>query len=245
MSTLFEDGNQPSKPFEDPNNVTLEDLVGEGRKYADVQALAKALAHSQNHISDLEATQQRFQQEADRMERLEQMLENLGKTPNEINSVTETQTEAPVTETLVVEPKESNKPQNIEELIERKFGEQEAQRKAEQNANQVRNKLIESLGDHEAAHNFFNKRIGELGMTASELDALASKNPSAALQLLAPPTVTQTPNRPTTFNRATVNAPPNPDNPVTVEDFNALRRKDFRKWSSPDIQRKLNKLVKE
>lgn len=241
MSTLFDGDNQSSKPFEDPNNVKLEDLVGEGKKYADTEALAKAIAHSQNHIADLEATQERFREEADRMERLEQMLENLGK--NKADSSNETPTETPVDEAPVT-PSESNTTVDVEELINQRFGEEAAKRKAEENASQVRNKLIESLGDREAAEVFFKKRIGELGMTAEEVDTIASKNPTAALTLLAPPKVGQTPERPKTFSRATVTSPPNPDDPVTIEDFNALRRKDRRKWASPEIQRKLNNLAK-
>jgi hypothetical protein len=81
-------------------------------------------------------------------------------------------------------------------------------------------------------------------MSAEELDKLASKSPTAALKLLEVPTKQETPAKPTLFNRPKVDRLPDPDNPTTLEDFNALRRKNFKAWSSPTIQRKLNNLVR-
>lgn len=246
MSEVFnKEGNQPNLPYQDPNNVTLDDLVGEGKKYSDIDALAKAVAHKENHIVNLETTQERIRGEAEKFERLEAMLENLGKTPNEPNSAPESDPTPTAEVTPTVEPNTSTN-ESIEELISRKFGEQDAQRTAEENAGKVRQKLIETFGDTESAKSFFDKRLGEINMSAEELDALASKNPAAALTLLAPPEKsTQTPERPSTFNRAAVTRVADPDNPTTIEDFNALRQKDFKKWMSPAVQRKLNALVKE
>lgn len=243
MSKLFSDENPSELPYQDPNNVSLEDLVGEGRKYADANELAKALAHSQNHISNLELTQKRFESEAERMERLEKMVENLGtNAPNSDPVVTPTSGSEVQTPT---EPKESPESVDFEKLISEKFGSLRAQEQADANAQKVRETMVNAFGDEDEARKFHAKRLNELGMSAEELDKLASKNPTAALKLLEVPTKQDTPAKPTLFNRPKVDRLPDPDNPTTLEDFNALRRKNFKAWSSPTIQRKLNNLVRD
>ena len=247
MSNVFGDeGNQPSKPFEDPNNVSIDDIVGEDKKYKSVDDAIRALAHSQNHIVDLEMTQNRMRGEVEKMTTLQELIDKLGNgTPAKSAEEATPAESAEVTEPKPT-PSKANEPVDFDKLIEQKYGNLRAQEKAEANTAEVRNKLIETFEDEGTAKAFFTKRLGELNMSAEELDEMASKNPAAALKLLDVPTKSgDTPVKPATFNRPKIAQAPNPDNPQTIEDFNELRRKDLRKWMSPAIQKKLNALVRD
>ena len=244
MSKLFDVEATPQVPFEDPNKVKIEDLVGEDKKYKTQEDLVKALAHSQNHIANLEATHKRFETEAERMTRLEKLVEDLGQTnvPNSDPSAT------PAVASEEPAPTAPNPSQSVdfESLINEKFGALRAQEVADTNAGKVRETLVSSLGDSKQAQDFFTKRAQELNMSTDELDALASKNPDAALKLLDPPVkAAETAPRPSLFSRPPSDRLPDPNNPSTIEDFNALRKANFQKWCSPNVQRKINALIKE
>ena len=240
MSDVFDAGEKtPQKPFQDPNQVGLDQIVGEGKKFSSVEDLVKSYAHAQNHITDLERTQEQLRGEVVDSTSIKEMLAKLEHkdVPNS--------GEPEISE----EPEVLSSPQaeqvDIETKIAKAIEDSKAQDKAQVNADKVRNALVQTFGNEEAAKDAFLQKATSLGLSVNDLNALASKNPDAALKLLDVKAQASSPGKLPTYNKPTVASTPDPDNPKTLEDFNALRRKDPRKYFSPAVQKKLNQLVYE
>lgn len=240
MSNLFDEGNQPAPlPFNNPDQVTLSDLVGEGKKYGSEEDLAKALAHSQNHIQTLEFTQGEMKQELEQRVNLEQVLERLdtNQAPNDPpNNGPTPQEPTPPADPVV---KGLTKDDVLELLSTR-----QTEQTQKQNLDQVSEALVTYTGSNDKAKEFLAAKSKELGIQPTQLQELAKTNPSFLLKSLG---VEMNPKG--SSNVLQVKPPelkrePNADNPTTLEDFKALRQKDLKAYFDPKNQRKLMALVR-
>lgn len=170
-NNLFADD---SLPFVDPNKDYYEELVGEGRKYADNQAFARSRVEADLHIARLEDEQKRLREDLATRIGYETFLDQLKKTP--LN------TQAPQ---LPVEPaKEPSAitPADIERLLEQKMQQHEYSRNAQQNLNIVKAKLQEVYGPSYAQR--LKLATQELQMSEQFVEGLAQSNPKALFRLL-------------------------------------------------------------
>jgi|TARA_R110002072_G_scaffold293964_1_gene463684 hypothetical protein len=182
QETSFEGATTPS---------LVGDLVGEGRKFNDVEALAKGKLEADKFIeqmkqenaalkADLEKTAYRLgvndhlkEMASDSTSELSGSNNNNGGTSNQANTQS-TSSEA-----------------NIESLVEQTLMKREQQSVTKNNIAIVEAELEKTYGTEAAAT--VQQKAAELGLSLSELQGMASKSPTAFMQLLGQPAPRRSP----------------------------------------------------
>ena len=146
----------------------VKDLIGPGKKYADVTKALEALGHSQAHIAKLEEeARKRREEEGDAISR-----EELLKTVQEmLDAERATHGAAPQVDEAV-----------ITGLLDRKLTEREQAIVAKANRDTVKKALVEKYGEKAKEH--YESRAKELGVGTKFLDDLIAHSPNAAYELL-------------------------------------------------------------
>lgn len=167
----------------DPNTDYLQELVGENKKFKDVQSLAKGKAESDAYIKMMERRldesnndylnlKGEYQAKASLAELLDQ-YKNQRTQNDDINP--------PVIDVNERQPN-SIDPKQIESLVSSKIQEHEMTRKHQENFELVRRKAEEHYGpDYKR---ILNQQVNDLGMTPEQLDNLARTTPTAAIRAL-------------------------------------------------------------
>lgn len=173
MSTLF-NGDTPQI---DPNKNYLEELVGEGKKYRDPQALAFSKVHADTTIETLKRELAEAQTELQTRKRLEELL-----------------TEATHKQSPVVDPNPVNpdpvrtdmtndlSAEKIEQLISERLNQHESTRTASENVRVVKEKLSEKFGN--GYEEIARKAAEAAGVTLEWLQNQAQTNPKVVLSLV-------------------------------------------------------------
>ena len=162
------------QPPQEPKNF-LEHLVGENRKFASVEDLAKGKYYAdqtndlyKKRLDDLELDYKRLREENMTKAKLEDLIDQL-------SSKQLASSELP--EAKEVTPKPTIDPKEIESLVSSKVQEIERSKIDRENLNQVISKLKERYGtDYQ---NTFKQQIDQLGLTPEEATSLAKRSPSA------------------------------------------------------------------
>lgn len=163
----------------DPNKNYLEELVGEGKKFATNEDLAKGKAESDNYIktltsrldelrSDLAATKQ----DAAARANLEELIDRLSNSSNTSNSNN--------TNNASVETTPSFDPKQIEDLIASKIASKDLERKQEDNFKFVMGKLQEKYGANYGSA--LKAQSMDLGLDSAFVDQLAKNHPSVFIK---------------------------------------------------------------
>jgi hypothetical protein len=179
MTDLF---SAPTGPELDPNKDYLQDLVGEGKKYSNVEEAAKALAKKAVHADALIDNLTRKQDEL-RSDYLREHEENRTRAKLEdfIN-----QMESRRQPSVGIEPEAKGEAQidlkTVEELFSRKFQETENQKRERENFSFVESKLKERYGNNYAES--LKDQIADLGMSPDEVNLMAKKNPKILIKAL-------------------------------------------------------------
>lgn len=166
--------------FDETKNY-LEELVGEDKKFKDVDALAKGKAYADSMIDKMTAEQKQLREdylslrnEYNTRARLEDLVEKLStQQPSSSNSNPQAN-------------EDRNKPDfdltKLPELVSSEINKIEGQRKQDQNFREVQSKLTERFGTN--YQNVLKSQIDELGITSSELTELARNNPKLLYKAL-------------------------------------------------------------
>lgn len=160
---------------ENPGNTTpsfYESLVGDGKKYADQEALAKSRLHADEHISDLEAENAKLREAVAKAKAREELMEELkqqNKGADPAHSQTETNVETPTAD-------------SIDEHIRKVLEETDAAKRATDNIEIVSKAVYEIHG--EKSREFIAQKAAELEVSVDFLMEAAAKSPKAALQSL-------------------------------------------------------------
>lgn len=168
--TIFDNPDQgqqqeaPSPTNSQPQ--AFSDLVGEGKKYATVEAAMASIPHAQTHISKLEQELAQLREEVNKRQTTEQILDEF-KSKMQPSGTTN--------------PKEVSQDE-IVRLVEQVVTQTKVKEQAEQNSKLVVNKFVELFGQDKAKEQFL-KLSQETGLPLSELNVLASKSPSALFKL--------------------------------------------------------------
>lgn len=177
---LFDD---PQEKIEfDQNKNYLEDLVGDGKKFKDVEALAKGKAFSDATIDILtkkmdelrtdylklreeNTAQAKLQEYIDRLEKLPEARERVAMEPEAKDSKTD-----------------GLKMEDIESLFESKIEQREAATRERQNFDTVQNKLKERYGDNSSK--FLTEQMQNLGLSREDINSMAKKQPNVLIKAL-------------------------------------------------------------
>lgn len=162
--------NTSEDQLEDKNY--LEEYVGDGKKFASVEDLAKGKAHSDRHIHKLETELQELRNELRNRETVEKLMEKFNKQPDVLSNQNTNTGENDV---------DKNQP-DIEQIIEQRLTQREQKLRQEANFEMVRNTLAQKYG--ESVNVILSTKAKELDMTPDQIDAMARTQPKVLLALL-------------------------------------------------------------
>jgi hypothetical protein len=159
------------------NDSFVTQLVGEGKKFKDVESLAKGKLEADRHIGEITKTLDELRAELAKQDYAKTLLEQMSKgsdagaeqpTPNLTSpSNTENTTQSA---------------SDIESLVERVITEKEKNRTLNQNLGVVSEEMEKKFGDK--AGQVLKTRSQELGMSLDRLKEIAAESPTAFFQLI-------------------------------------------------------------
>jgi hypothetical protein len=153
----------------------VQDLVGQGKKYATAEDALRSVPHAQTHIKTLEGELQAARDELAKRRTAEELLDEIKsgmKAP-------ETPSGNPITSDTVAQ------------LVEQQLARQAAQQTAAQNARQVVDTIKATYGDK--SEEFYVSLAKDSGLSVDALNRLAATSPAAVLRLAGLTTKTQNP----------------------------------------------------
>lgn len=160
-------GDHGTDPSNDETTDHFSELVGEGKKFKDVQSLARGKAESDRFISKLQSELEELRTELKGRMRLEEVLNKLSTPPS--NSA------APQQDEEEEEPSSQTKPQDISKLIEQKLQEERKKLEFAENVKKVKTKLMEVYGSSYPSR--LKEIARELEVSEDSLTRLAGENP--------------------------------------------------------------------
>ena len=186
---IFDTGVQTTDTI--PENV-YETLVGEGKKFRDNEALARAKHQSDNFITQLQRENAELREKAQKAQSLEEI---------------KTQILAGLREPPVVppvqQPVEQPQTPNLEVLVAKALETREAQTKAQANRETVQNLMREKFGAD--AQIILQEKARELNLSLDYLAQVAQTSPAAFSRLIGVDTARpQVPNAPAPRSTHTV-----------------------------------------
>lgn len=158
----------PSSPSAPTIPSGWEEYVGEGKKYASVEAAQQAFIHQIKHISTIEQENAQLRELKAKESAAEELLREI-RTSSTTNQQKQTSQGVEVNEDV------------LSEIIEKKLQQRTQQQIATENAKSVVNTMSAEFGDK--AEEVYKKIADESGFTVAQLDQLASTNPKAVLKL--------------------------------------------------------------
>lgn len=161
---LFDQDNTPDLSAVTPE-VALEELVGEGKKYATTGDLAKALLHAQAHIGKLESENGQYREQVSRAATIDEIMSKLSTQPAQQQPAASDQA------TPDAQP-------DLAKLVEQQFATLTKKQQEQANLDAFRTALVNAYGT-EAAAKFSAAKAQCQGV---DLEAIAAANPKVALQ---------------------------------------------------------------
>lgn len=168
---IFETQADPAQvaPVVVPSNIPVlppevAALVGEGRKYATVEAALAAVPHAQNHISKLEQELATLRSDLEKRKTTQELLEALKTTTPE-----------------TVPQSQGVGQEQIAQMVEQMMQQNEKKKSAQANLEQVTSKFKEVYGDK--AKDELAKLSMTSGLPVEELSRMAAIAPQSVLQL--------------------------------------------------------------
>lgn len=170
---LFEDKNE----FQiDETKNYYEDLVGEGKKFKDNEALAKGKAEADNYVEIMKLRMDELRSDYEKLREQNQAKANLEDYLDQLN----TQKKTPVIDTTDDKLKTAYDPKEIESIVSSKITQHEVSKKEEANLNSVMGKLKERFGANYT--NYLREQSEQLGLDQNSVNELARKSPNAFLK---------------------------------------------------------------
>jgi hypothetical protein len=178
------DGKPTPSEIETITENFLENLVGEGKKFADPEALARGKHEADKFVEDLKRQNAELREDMEKAAKVEELLEEIrnqkeltaNKDPNDHVDPGDTSSDQMT-------------PDALKALIETHVSERDAKRTATQNLAEVDKVLTEKYG--EGAASILSSRADDLGMSTDEMKDLAARNPKAFLRLVGADAETQ------------------------------------------------------
>jgi hypothetical protein len=228
MPDIF--GDQPIN-----DDVTVDILVGEGKKYTDVNNLAKGYVNAENFIEELKR---------------ELALERAQKDANTLNNTdgsNQQQTPTPPTSATPSEPVKPQSPEDLRTLISEEVANLAQSKRFEENIESTASRMVEVYGSPAKAQEALAAKAKELGVNVEWLRDAAARSPSAFYATMGIPSTPQTP---------TSTETPAPRSDVRVSPvmnggeknynyFQELRRTNKSQYYSTETQAEMHRLARE
>lgn len=178
MNTLFSNNesssnNQTEQAEELSSEASLALLVGDGKKYANTGELAKAMVHSQNHITTLETEATTLREGQQRQAGVDEILAAIKSKGNNEQQPADNLTPADQ------QVPDTGKPLDITQQIKTALEQNDQLKSAQANVASVTASLQKALGDRA---NEVYTAVGN-SMPGLDLDELAKTSPEAVIRL--------------------------------------------------------------
>ena len=204
MTDIFNAATTAEATTEGQNTQTNESfisqLVGEGKKFKDLEALAKGKLEADRHIGEITKTLDELRAELAKQDYAKSLLDTMSK-----GSETRTEQPPPITPSPSNTENTTQSASDIESLVEKVITEKEKNRTVSQNIAVVAEERERQFADK--AGQILKSKSQELGMSIDRLKEIAAESPTAFFQLIgvnaqkkAMNTVTQSSVRSETFN---------------------------------------------
>ena len=216
-------------PATPPTPTLVDELVGEGKKFDSVEALAKGKKEADEHIINLQREQKELREELDKRLSAEDTAARLQeKTKNS----QENTTQASASE--------------VSDLVKKTIQEMTDKERSEANINKADAVLAEKYGEKRAE--IVKAKAVELGVTIEFLEQTAATSPNAFLGMIgesmpAPaPAAAATEGSVNTDALSQINTGAKAD---TYKSFEELRRANPKEYFKPETQNRMMKLAAE
>lgn len=156
----------------------LEELVGEGKKFKDHEALARGKYESDTYIKTLEGRLDELREEYRQLREDSTARAKLGDLIDQMKDTRLASNDPPPVKEVQKEPTYDLK--QIESLVYSKIQEQETSKKEQENLNSVLGRLKERYGDN--FMNSYKQQRENLGLTPEFANDLAKKHPSVFIK---------------------------------------------------------------
>lgn len=166
--------------FEEKNisEITLEDLVGEGKKFKTTDDLARSKAEADRVIAARERELAELREALNKRESVEDLLKNLqNRTPPEQRNNEGSNSNPPAPAPTLTDEDLAKKVRDVLQATT-------AEQRRETNLIQTVDKLTEILGNEDKATAFVSNKAKELGVETSWLQDIAAQNPTAFFKVV-------------------------------------------------------------
>lgn len=224
--------NAEVTPGVNSENPFLETLVGDGKKYKTVEELAKAYFNADKHIVELREDLDTIKQDR---EAFHEVINELRKTPAK-------SAPAPTPTTPAVAPNVSE--EDLAKRVESTISAMEARKTFESNTESTLSKLTEVYGSRDNALLAVKKIVSASPAMKEILDKLGGTDPDAAVAFINARSPLEGPrtNTPGVGN-GNLDKPviETPHGIVTWSQARDLRKKDPKRYNSPDFKQALER----
>ncbi len=229
----------------DPTTVTVEDLVGEGKKYATIEDLAKSRVHADLTIAARERELAEARDEINKRLTYEELVERLDRKDEREAPRIQEQQPAPVNPANVPPVKDEDLAARIREIQQQDRRDERLQ----SNIVEVTNRMLQEFGSESKASEYVAGKARELGVSVQFLQDQAAQAPKAFFKTVGLEDAVSPPARPTGGN---VNAdalrsqnPGSAVKPETYAYFEEMRKTDPARYFLPATQNKIMKAAIE
>lgn len=213
----------------------VDKYVGEGKKYKDVEELAKAYAHAEKHINETVDDNKSLREfMAAQFEQLHER--NSNEPPAKPNDEDKGRQPDPV-----APPKDNGGEEDLDARILKILEDKDKTSRLKRNADLAQEVMIEHFGTQEDAVKAVQAKAAEMGVNPQFLADTAFQSPKAFFNLMgvSPDDKPARPSTPASSNdvnpRVLEKTNPNAKQ-GTYEYYNQLRKSDPRKWASREVQ---------
>lgn len=234
--SVFQGADQP-KGDANSEAALLTQLVGEGKKFKDAEALAKGKVESDSFIEQLKNENAGLRKELEERLKISEALDEIKRRAQGNQPQDDKQ------------PKLD--PNEIKDLVKNTLNETVRENTAKQNVLEAERVVIDKLGSKDAALKFITEKARELGVSGDWLMSVAASNPKALYSVLGlseenkqQPTSPVSPNNP--INTAKKEFTPGGAGPKvgTREYYDDMRRREPAKYWSAATQNEIFKATK-
>ena len=222
----------------DPEKDYTEELVGEGKKFADLKELARGKLESDLHISNLERELKELREDLSARVQVADLVKELQALRN--NQTEGNEQEMSNSDNTNSDESNQITSDDIEKLVANKLSEREAERQRNNNYESVKETLSKAWGENTAAR--LRQAASDLGMTAAEMDEFAKARPKAFLRAVGADQPRQ--NNDSLFTQGDVSTArfSNPDSSTkNYKYYQKMRQEDPKRYHSIAVQAEMHK----
>jgi hypothetical protein len=229
------DTQQQESSFVEPTSSSaLNDLVGEGRKFNDVEALARGKQEADNFIEQMKRENAELKADLERQSYALGVAQKMGETAS-ASTAEPSNSEQTGGTSEGANTKPTTSEANIESLVEKTLQKREQDTLSKQNLATVENELAKVYGTE--ATNAVNQKASELNLPLKDLQAMAEKSPNAFMQLMGQQPPVQSP-----MVQGSIRTEGSAMQTSAERDwsyYQKLRRENQSQYYTPKIQRQL------